>query len=253
MKEIIICVAPYASEKQDEKFPGPMNLAHLHVRDKDGLQTTNTGVFQEDIEKIHSACLIIIAGSTGGMPEHTLDERCVSFMVPGIEMGSMNMGSINLWDGVYQNKIADILFYAEELKRRKLVPFINYFDLSCFSTLRTLEAKQLSSPPLTIGLVFGVPNSLPYKDRYLEFFLEEILEESNWFMVCHHAKGAEGFRRALELGGNLRVGYEDGPFLSDGSRARSNAELVEDVVKAAERLGRNVLGPERAREILGLT
>jgi 3-keto-5-aminohexanoate cleavage enzyme len=97
MDELIICVAPYPGEKQEEKFPGKTDvpeevirshnagasIAHLHVRDENDLQTTDLQWFQRDVNKIHSACPIIIEGSTGGAPEHTLQERCLSFRVPG--------------------------------------------------------------------------------------------------------------------------------------------------------------------------
>jgi 3-keto-5-aminohexanoate cleavage enzyme len=266
MKDLIICVAPYPGEKQEEKFPGAMNvaqevidsynagasIAHLHVRDKDGLQTTDTGLFQRDIEKIHSHCPIIIEGSTGGAPEHTLEQRCVSFTVSGVEMGSLNLGSVNLWDGVYGNKMSDILFYATELKKRGLTPFLDCFDLSHFHCLPRLEREHCISSPYIFGLVFDIPNALPFQERYLEYFLRELPEQSLWFLVRHHARGVAGFAKALELGGHIRVGYEDGPFLSDGSRARSNVRLVEEVAEAAEKSGRKVVGPERARAILGI-
>jgi 3-keto-5-aminohexanoate cleavage enzyme len=266
MKDLIICVAPYPGEKQEEKFPGKMNvaqevidsfnagasIAHLHVRDEDGLQTTDTALFQRDIEKIHSHCSIIIEGSTGGAPEHTLEQRCVSFTVPGVEMGSLNLGSINLWDGVYSNKISDILFYAMELKKRELIPFLDCFDLSHFHCLPSLEREHCVSSPYTFGFVFDIPNALPFQERYLEYFLAELPGHSQWFLARHHARGVGDFSKALELGGHIRVGYEDGPFLSDGSRARTNVRLVEEVANAAEKSGRRVVNPDRAREILGI-
>ena len=266
MDELIICVAPYPGEKQEEKFPGKMDVAqevidsynagaaigHLHVRDENGLQTIDTDLFQRDIEKINAHCPIIIEGSTGGAPEHTLEQRCSSFTVPGVEMGSLNLGSINLWDGVYNNKIADIFLYAEQLKKKNLVPFLDCFDLSHFSCVPTLVNKDLVSPPYTFGLVFDVPNALPYQDRYLDIFLQELPDNSNWFLTRHHAKGVKGFMRALEKGGHVRVGYEDGPFLSSGKHARSNAELVEEVVRAARSVGREVVAPDKARMIMGI-
>ncbi len=56
----------------------------------------------------------------------------------------------------------------------------------------------------------------------------------------------------IALGGHVRVGWEDNPYLPDGSLAASNAELVETVVQIAERLGREVATPAETREILGL-
>jgi uncharacterized protein (DUF849 family) len=133
-----------------------------------------------------------------------------------------------------------------------LTPFLNCFDLSHFSNLSLLKEENLASPPYTFGFVFGVPNALPYKERYLDIFLEELPEASSWFLVRHHAPGAEGLARALELGGHVRVGYEDGPFLANGERAGSNARIVEAVARAAEKHGRTVASPDRARQILGI-
>lgn len=266
MEELIICVAPCPGEKQEEKFPGKMNvaeevissynagasIAHLHVRDENGLQTTDTQWYSRDVEKILSACPMIIEASTGGAPEHTLDQRCVSFTVPGVEMGSLNLGSVNMFDGVYCNSMSDTRFYAEQLKKRGLKPFLDCFDLSHFGCIARLESEKLISPPYTFGLVFDVPDSLFYTDKYLNIFLDELPPDSIWFMVRHHAQGAKSFAKALEQGGHVRVGYEDGPFLSDGSRARCNAELVEDIVKTAQKAGRKVVGPDRAGEIMGI-
>jgi 3-keto-5-aminohexanoate cleavage enzyme len=56
----------------------------------------------------------------------------------------------------------------------------------------------------------------------------------------------------IGLGGHVRVGWEDNPYLPNGEPAATNAELVEIVVKMAELMGRKVASPERAREILQL-
>lgn len=266
MKEMIICIAPCPGEKQEEKYPGTLNvaeevidccsagaaLAHLHVRDRGGLQTIDTGWFKNDVEKIREQCPIIIEGSTGGAPEHTLEERCVSFTVRGIEMGSLNLGSVNMFDGVYNNSYADIQYYADELKKHGLQPFLNCFDLSHIANAEKLESEELIQPPFVFGFVFDVPHSIQFKSKYLDFFLQEIPAESLWFQVRHHAEGASGFVDAIEKGGHIRIGYEDGPFLSDGTRAGSNIPLVEEVVNEAEKRGRTVVSPERARELMGI-
>ena len=266
MDELMICVAPYPGEKQNEKFPGEMDIAqevidsynagasiaHLHVRDESGLQTVNLDRFIRDIKKIKENCPIIIEGSTGGAPEHTLSERCVSFKVQGIELGSLNLGSINLFGGVYLNPLKEILFYTEELKKRKIIPFLNCFDLSHFHNLNNLISNGLISEPYTLGFVFDIPDSLPYRDKYLDIFIDEAPRNNNWFLVRHHAIGSKSFIRAIEKGGHVRVGFEDGPFLSNGKRAKSNAEMVEDIVKIAERIGRKIANTQRAREMIGI-
>jgi len=264
MDELIICVAPYPGEKQEEKFSGKMDvadevirshdqgasIAHLHVRDEKGLQTTNTHGFQSDVERIHSVCPMIIEGSTGGAPEHTLAERCVSFTVPGVEMGSLNPGSINMFDGVYQNPMSHMRFYAQELKKRNIKPFLCIFDLSHFHNVNRLEKEGLIRPPHVYNLVFDIPDTLPFSKKALEIFLGYVPKRSPWFLSRHHAQGWKGFRLALERGGHVRVGYEDGPFLASGKRSKSNADLVAEIARAGRAVGRKVVGPDRARKIL---
>jgi 3-keto-5-aminohexanoate cleavage enzyme len=59
--------------------------------------------------------------------------------------------------------------------------------------------------------------------------------------------------QAILLGGHVRVGMEDSPYLDNGRTfARSNAELVEKTVRIARELGREIASPEEARKITGL-
>jgi 3-keto-5-aminohexanoate cleavage enzyme len=267
MDELIICIAPFPGEAQHEKFEGRMNvpdevlrsvnagasIAHLHVRDKQGNQTVDPTFFKRDVERILSASSAIIEGSTGGAPEHTLEQRCVAITIPGIEMGSLNMGSVNMGGSVYRNSMSDIRFYALEQQTRGIKPFLCVFDLSMFHNVKRLEEEGLISQPLVYNFVLGVPDALPYTSRFLEIFIEQVPKGSSWFLTIHSSGGVKDFREALERGGHVRVGYEDSPFVSDGRRAKSNAELVEELAKLARSMGRKVVGPDRARQILHLS
>lgn len=52
--------------------------------------------------------------------------------------------------------------------------------------------------------------------------------------------------------GSARVGFEDNIFIERGVLAKSNAELVEKVVRIARELGREIATPDEARDILKL-
>ncbi len=266
MNDLIICVAPYPGEKQVEKLPaasdtveevrGAYNsgasIVHLHVRDAHGLQTVDDGLFRVQVEEIKATCRVMIEVSTGGAPEHSLRERCVGFLVPHVELGTLNLGSVNMYDGVFKNPRDEIFFYANALKRRTLKPTLTVFDLSHLRTVGLLADAHLIAPPYLFNFVFDVPNALPFKQEYVELYLREIPQNSVWFLTRYHTRGIKDLSLAFELGGHSRVGYEDGPFLSDGTRARSNAELVEEVVRAAEAAGRNIASAETTRKILGV-
>lgn len=264
--EIMIVVAPVPGEKQDEKYPGPIDVAdevirceaagaaigHLHARDENLLQTVDATLFSRQVRRIREACPIIIEGSTGGAPEHTLDQRCVTFTVPQVEMGSLNLGSVNMFDGVYQNRYEDICFYSRKLAENRIAPTMPVFDLSHLTNYRRLIEDGVLAAPYVFEFVFDVPYALPYTDRYLDLFVEHLPPKAVWFCVRHHQKGAADLRKVIDMGGHIRVGYEDSPFLSNGRRARNNIELVEDAVDQAARAGRRVVRADRAREIIGL-
>lgn len=57
---------------------------------------------------------------------------------------------------------------------------------------------------------------------------------------------------AIILGGHVRVGMEDNPYVRPGQLARSNAELVEKTVRIARELGREVASPAEARAMMGV-
>ena len=57
---------------------------------------------------------------------------------------------------------------------------------------------------------------------------------------------------AIMMGGHARVGMEDNIFVEKGVLCKSNADLVEKVVKISKELGREVATPDEARKILGL-
>jgi 3-keto-5-aminohexanoate cleavage enzyme len=227
-------------------------INHMHARDENLLQSVDPSLFASQLREIREACPIIIEGSTGGAPEHTLDQRCVTFTVPEVEMGSLNLGSINMFDGVYQNKYEDICFYTRKLRANGIVPTMPIFDLSHIANYHRLVDDGELLPPYVFEFVFDVPYALPYSDRYLELFVDHLPPGAIWFCVRHHQKGGAGLRRVMELGGHIRVGFEDSPFLSNGKRARNNVELVEDAVEQAQKAGRKVVRSARAREIIGL-
>jgi 3-keto-5-aminohexanoate cleavage enzyme len=55
---------------------------------------------------------------------------------------------------------------------------------------------------------------------------------------------------AIMMGGHVRVGMEDNPFVKPGEYARSNAELVDKAVRIAREVGRDIATADEARAIL---
>ena len=88
----------------------------------------------------------------------------------------------------------------------------------------------------------------------LQFMVRHLPPETNWNLsVMDPATAWDLIPAAIALGGHVRVGWEDNPYLPNGERAAHNAQLVEAVVALAEAAGRPVASPASARRIIGLS
>ena len=74
---------------------------------------------------------------------------------------------------------------------------------------------------------------------------------SNWAAFGISRMEMPMVAQAVILGGHVRGGLEDNIYLDRGVLA-TNAQLVERAVEIIERLGARVVGPDEAREQLGL-
>jgi 3-keto-5-aminohexanoate cleavage enzyme len=92
------------------------SFAHLHVRDDKGNQAEDLTQFSRTLDLIRDASDIIIQGSTGGLSELSLEERCVALNDPRVEVASLNMGSVNFSEEVYikQNKFWNSILLAKQ-------------------------------------------------------------------------------------------------------------------------------------------
>jgi 3-keto-5-aminohexanoate cleavage enzyme len=57
---------------------------------------------------------------------------------------------------------------------------------------------------------------------------------------------------AIANGGNVRVGTEDYPFISQGVLAKDSAALVSRIAGIAKAMGREIATPKEARMMIGL-
>ena len=83
-------------------------------------------------------------------------------------------------------------------------------------------------------------------------FSEIIPSDSTWSVIGVGSGQFPMAMVAMVMGGHVRVGLEDNIYYSKGVLAKTNAELVERVVRIAKELGREVANPQEARRILSV-
>jgi len=134
-------------------------------------------------------------------------------------------------------------------------PEIECFYTGAFWNLEYIRDQGLLENPVWATLFLGWPGGAwtpPTPDSLLHL-IKHVPENVNYNVSVMNPKQQwRLLALALATGGHVRVGWEDNPFLPDGTPSRSNAELVDEVVKLARLMGREPATAEEARQIVGL-
>ncbi|WP_242342395.1 BKACE family enzyme [Anaeromyxobacter terrae] len=225
---------------------------HLHARWPDGRASQQPEHFREIIDRIRQAGSdVVVQCSTGGAVGMSVDERLGS-LVDGAEMGTLNLGTMNFGDAVFQNTRPDIVRIAGRLRERRLVPECEVYDAGMLDTLRWLLEKGHLAAPYHVQFVLGVPGGMSASERNVRFLLDGLPERTHWSIAGVGRFQLPMVELSLALGGHVRVGLEDNLYAAKGVLAKGSDELVSLAVNLAARAGREVATPAEARRVLGL-
>lgn len=257
-------------------------IVHIHARrPADGLPSSDPEHFREIITPIKEKSDAVVCISTGGSALMTIEERAATIPLFRPEMCSFNLGSMNFslhtilpsikefkypWeqeylemskDFVFKNTFKDLEYLCSIVKENDTKPELEVYDVGHLYNLDYLVQKGLMSPPFHIQFVMGVLGGIrgtPEDLTYLKTKADALFSEANysWSVIGVGAAEINLSTMAIHMGGHVRVGLEDNIYIKKNVLAKSNAELVEKVVKLAEMLNRDVARPDDARKILGL-
>jgi 3-keto-5-aminohexanoate cleavage enzyme len=134
-------------------------------------------------------------------------------------------------------------------------PEIECFYTGAYWNMEFIRRQGLLEDPVWATLFFGWQGGAwtpPTHDAVL-FMVNHLPPNVNWNVsVMDAATQWKLMPLVIAMGGHVRVGWEDNPYLPGGELARTNAELVRVVVEMADRIGRPVATPQQAREIAGI-
>ena len=226
---------------------------HLHTRDLKGNPTFELEVFSQTIHAIREHSDMIIQGSTGGLSDLSLADRCVSLNVPEVEIASLNMGSVNFGETVYINTMPDLRYWAKRQQEANVVPEMELFDLSHVECCTRLADEGVIRRPLHYNFCVGPGGSsnLSATGRNLALLCALTEPGTTWGINHDSMKDFSILACAIGMGANaVRVGFEDSFYYAEGKLARTNAELVERLVALIRAMGCEPATPAEAREML---
>lgn len=229
------------------------SIVHIHVRDENGRPTQDVKIFKKVVELTRAKCPeLILQVSTGGAVGMTADER-VQSIYSGAEMASLDTGTTNFGDDIFVNDMPLIRHFASKMAEINVMPEFECFELGHLSNALKVVKEGIIKGHIHFDFVLGVPGSCPADVRNLIRMADSVPADATWTVSGIGRHEFDMAAIAIVMGGNVRVGLEDNIYLSKGALAKSNAELVEKVVKMAKVLGREIANPMDARKILGIT
>lgn len=270
VRKVLISVAPVAAIRQHldaERLAAEViacgeagaAMVHLHVRDEEGQLTEDLTLVEKIAGYIRERSDIILQISTGGVSRLSIKQRCVPVRPEWVEANSLNVGSVNLGESVYQNPIQDVRYCVEQILKYKKVPEIEVFEMGMIKTVWDLAREYPLLRPILFSIVLGHSGAAPATERTLRSMLgtlEEFFPEPGETLWGITQAGREDFtliKKALELGAStVRIGFEDSAYLAPGVKAESNVPLVERTAKLIRSLGLSPASPAEARQMLGM-
>lgn len=220
------------------------SIAHIHAPGKQ----------IETMRRIRDKCDVIVQVGLSGEP---LESRR-----PILE-ARPDMMSIILThhDEEFTNESFNALHLKPELEeycrlcmKFGVKPEFEVWHTGAVWNLRHLEKMRLVDKPYFLSIFFGWPGgswSPPTVDE-LEHRVKHLPEGSLYTSSVMDRAQGELLRATIRMGGHVRVGTEDYPFLADGTPARDNAELVAEIARVCRENGREVATPEEARRRVGI-
>jgi 3-keto-5-aminohexanoate cleavage enzyme len=168
------------------------------------------------------------------------------------ELASFDAGTMSWGERVMNGSLPFLRALATRMRETNTKPELEVFHDGMVGTCLRLAEEGLLDSPLYFQFVLGAGGGAPATVAELVHLLSMIPPGGPWSVTGIGRHGVAMAMAAIPMGGHVRVGLEDQIYASRGVLARTNAELVERVVRLAGEFGRPVATPAQAREILGL-
>jgi len=247
-------------------------VCHIHVRDPEtGQGSRDVGLFEETVGMIRDSGVDMIINLTAGMGgDWVPSEEDPSLPGPGTDMVgpeermahvracqpdicSLDCGTMNFsGDYTYINTAPYLRTMAKIAQDLGVKPELEVFDLGQIRLARSLIEEGLIEEPPMFQLCLGIPWGAGADTETMAAMKQALPDNAIWAGFGISRMQMPMVAQAVLLGGNVRVGLEDNIYLDRGVLA-SNGMLVERAVEIIERMGARVLGPEEARQKIGLS
>ncbi len=277
--------SPYLPESAEEQaastyecYQAGASIVHVHARDpKIGYADTSGN--PEDFKRVNALIRdkcpdIVINNTTGGSFGMPMEAR-VKILDAIPEMATLNCGpnpfrmTLKKREPPLSGRPSDVHaegvdlitpsvwreneLFAKIMMEREIKPEIELYSSGQFWLIDNLVNQGLLKTPYFIQLVMGVQaGTYPTPKNLL--WLSELVPQPSLINVAGIGPSQLPLdTMGIMLGFHVRTGLEDNTYYKRGELAKSNAQLVERIVRIAKELNREVATPSQTRQMLGIS
>ena len=208
---------------------------HFHVRDKKGQHVLDSGLYKETLNELeHQVPAMHIQITTEAVGKYSAaDMRKVAYDVspPGISIGTAELISSR------KPEIEDIKLYKYLTEAGTRIQHILYQPEDIDLLINLLNKAEIQINDSWCLFVIGhYSGRISYPENILPFIkkMEESKISLDWSICAFGKEEINCLHRAVNLGGKLRVGFENSLFMPDGEIAPDNQTKVDAINKLFE-------------------
>ena len=248
------------------------SIVHFHARNLDGSASHDPQEYAKAVRLIkkHSDLLIhptlgfvTVAGDAERIAplKSLMADSAIRPHFAPVDMGSMNIDTFDrstatfLSDNkVYVNSINTLKYFCREIDQGGLKPALIVWSIPCMRTVDAFMQLGIIKSPAFVTFVLSEtyigahPASIDGLNAHLMFLPPD--KNIVWSVISKGASLLPAAKISILKGGHVSIGLGDYAYPELGMP--TNADLVREVVKIANEVGRGIATPEEAKVILGI-
>ena len=208
-------------------FDAGARAMHFHVRDGEQRHVLDAGLYKEAIAALRAAVpelhLQMTTEAVGRYSPEEMRKVTEEVMCEGVSIGIIEM----IPDGVISDEI--IRFYQMLVANDIRVQHICYYTEHIELLSRLLTQANLPREELWVLFTIGHYSGRISDPSTIPQFVQTLKQEeiyADWGVCAFDKEEESCLKMAIELGGSVRVGFENSMVMPDGSVAADNIQKV---------------------------
>lgn len=249
------------------------SIVHFHMRTPDGAPAHGLDDYLHAVAAIRSQSSLLLNPTLGQITVGGSAERIQhlealqdqpEFLpeICGIDPGSTNIDTYDdqhkvfkTADKTYVNSHETLLHFASRFKAIGIKPALACWSIPFIRTSAAMIEMGVIDPPPYFTFICtegGVMGGHPATSDGLRAYLDHLpmRDSAMWSVCCKNGNLLPLAMTAISQGGHVAIGIGDYAYPELGYP--TNAALVQEVVKLARLVGREVASPQEARQMLGI-